>query len=134
VFSDVPSSSFYDRESKAILDVDMDTGAVKVDLDADGTIDMQATLSPELRKAVTGVGLHGFGWYTGHWHRINHVKVEQIVQATDLGIAATPTQAASTKVARADDSTVKTDKPKRFDRKELRESLLLFQSCYPCKV
>lgn len=90
VFSDIPSSSFYDRWTTAILDADMITGVVKVDLDADGTIDMQATLSPEQRKAVTGIGLHSFGWYTGHWHRIDHIRVENVSQTTEIAAVSEP--------------------------------------------
>ncbi len=76
VYSSALSSSFYDRWSTAVLDYDMTTGLVTVDLENDGTIDMQAVVPEAHRLAATGVGLHGFGWWTGHWQRIDEIKIE----------------------------------------------------------
>ena len=78
VYSNLTSSSFYDRWSTAVIEYDMITGIVQADLDDNGTIDIQVVLPIEERKPVTGVELNGYGWYTGHWHRIDEISIEGI--------------------------------------------------------
>lgn len=89
VFSSMASSSFYDRWSTAVLDYDMDVGLVTIDLDNNGTIDMQATVPSASRVPATGVGLHGFGWYTGHWQRVDAIKVEGLPLAGTMPLTVT---------------------------------------------
>lgn len=76
VFSTNSASGYFDRWTTAAMAYDMDSGLVTVDLDNDGTPDIQATVPVAQRKAITGVSLQPFGWYTGHWHRIDAVRIE----------------------------------------------------------
>lgn len=79
VFSSVASSSFYDKWTTASLNYDMDTGLIEIDLDNDGTVDMQKTIPIASRKAATGVALHAFGWYAGtHSHYVDSIKINGI--------------------------------------------------------
>jgi hypothetical protein len=86
VFSSVPSSSFYDHWSTAVVDYDMESGLVTVDLDNDGIIDMHATVPLASRVPATSVTLHGYGWFTGHWHRVDAIKIEGTPLASTGGI------------------------------------------------
>lgn len=76
VFSSVSSSGYYNRWTTAVIDYDMDSGRVAVDLDGNGSVDLQGTVPAGQRQAVTGVSVQPFGWYTGHWHRVDSIRVE----------------------------------------------------------
>ena len=76
VFSSNSASGYFDRWTTAVMAYDMESGMVTVDLDNNGTPDMQATVPVAQRKAIMGVSLQPFGWYTGHWHRIDSVRIE----------------------------------------------------------
>lgn len=76
VFSTIASSSLYDKWTTAIIEYDRDTGLVTVDMDGNGSVDLQTTVPLANRKAITGVSIHPFGWYTGHWHKIDSIKIE----------------------------------------------------------
>ncbi len=91
--SSVAASSFYDRWSTSVLDYNMLTGLITVDLDNDGTIDLQATLPVAERLAATGLSMHGFGWYTGHWHRVDSIKIEGTPQSSSGASPITPAAA-----------------------------------------
>ena len=76
VYADAVSDSFYDRWTTAVLEYDMSTGIITADLDNDGTTDIQTTVPVEYRVPITGVGLNAYGWNTGHWHRIDEIRIE----------------------------------------------------------
>lgn len=93
VFSSVSSSGFYNRWTTAVIDYDMDSGRVTADLDGNGSIDLQGTVPAGQRRAVTGVSVQPFGWYTGHWHRVDSIRVEGAPADTGAAIdSVTPTR------------------------------------------
>ena len=75
-YSTAASSSLYDKWTTAIIEYDSDTGLVTVDLDGDGTVDMQTTIAAAYRKPITSIAINPFGWWTGHWHRVDSIKIE----------------------------------------------------------
>ena len=74
-FSNLVSSSYYDRWIVSILDYDVATGLVTLDTDSDGVIDFTATVTPANRSPITSVHLQGYGWNTGHLHQVDYIKV-----------------------------------------------------------
>lgn len=74
-FSNLVSSSYYDRWIVSILDYDVATGLVTLDTDSDGVIDFTATVDPANRSPITSVHLQGYGWNTGHLHQVDYIKV-----------------------------------------------------------
>ncbi len=69
------SSDYYNRWITTVLDYDVSTGVVKVDLDNDGAIDLTGQVAQEHRIPVNQFSIGTFGWWTGHLHRIDYVKV-----------------------------------------------------------
>ena len=73
-FSNLVSSSYYDKWILSILDYDSATGIVTLDVDGDGTVDYSATVTAANRSPVTSIHVQGYGWGTGHWHQIDYIK------------------------------------------------------------
>ena len=73
--SQANSSSYYDRWITSIIEYDSVTGLITVDFENDGVIDLQAILPPERRYAIKRLGFSPYGWWTGHWHRLDYVRL-----------------------------------------------------------
>lgn len=72
------SSSLYDRWITTVIKYNKNTGKLTVDYDYDGIIDFDGTLVSAARFKVTRISFGGYGWFTGHFHRIDSVRVEPI--------------------------------------------------------
>lgn len=70
-----PSSSFYNRWTETLITYDSTTGELTVDLDADGVIDIRFILPSAERKIVNDITISGYGWYTGHYHKVDSFSV-----------------------------------------------------------
>jgi hypothetical protein len=73
--SQASSSSYYDRWITTVVAYDSTTGLITVDFENDGVIDLQAILPPERRYAIKRLGFSPYGWWTGHWHRLDYVRL-----------------------------------------------------------
>lgn len=71
----VNSSDYYDKWIESVVEYDAATGLVSLDIGADGTVELQGTLPIERRLSVRKLGLSPYGWWTGHWHRIDQITV-----------------------------------------------------------
>ena len=69
------SSDFYNRWITTVMDYNVLTGAVQVDLDNDGVIDITGQVPLEHRTPINRISVGAFGWWTGHLHRIDYVKI-----------------------------------------------------------
>ena len=78
------SSSLYGRWSETTLTYNATTGLITVDLDSDGSIDISTTVPVAQRKTVSAVGFHGYGWYTGHLMKLDHVRINYVPTAAAI--------------------------------------------------
>ena len=76
--SAITSSSLYDKWITTIIEYNPQNGVFKVDYDNDKKIDFNGVLKKQLRFIPTHVYFSTYGWYTGHFHRIDFVKVESV--------------------------------------------------------
>ncbi|MDK9718518.1 MAG: hypothetical protein OEL57_11525, partial [Trichlorobacter sp.] len=74
-FSSLSSSSQYDTWVTTVMEYNSETGLIAIDFDNDGIIDFTATQAANLRHAIKRIGLHPYGWWTGHSHKFEHIKV-----------------------------------------------------------
>ena len=84
--SDLVSSDYYDKWITSFISYDAATGKVDYDLGGDGTIDFSVTLSAAERPTgpVT-LSISGYGWWTGHYHNIDWIKIYTQTFTTDNG-------------------------------------------------
>jgi hypothetical protein len=80
--SNLVSSSYFDRWITSIIDYDSTTGIVTLDVDGDGNVDFTATVDPANRSPITSLQMHGYGWWTGHSHQVDYIKVFEISAQT----------------------------------------------------
>lgn len=73
------SSSFYGQWIVSTMVYDSTTGAVEIDLEGDGVVDITGTVPPGKRFMPSRVSFGTAGWWTGHEHLIDWVKVESMV-------------------------------------------------------
>ena len=69
------STNYYDKWVTSIISYDQSTGQIDYDVDGDGTIDFTATLPVNNRKPISSLTISGYGWWTGHYHNIDWIKV-----------------------------------------------------------
>ncbi len=69
------SSDYFGKWITTVMDFDNSTGVVSVDFDNDGVIEMTATIPEANRASIEYIDIGTFGWYTGHLHRIDYIKV-----------------------------------------------------------
>ena len=70
------SSSLYDRWITSIIQYSPQNGKLTIDYENDGTIDFNGNVSKKGRFIPSRIAFSGYGWYTGHFHRIDSVKIE----------------------------------------------------------
>ncbi|TSA40059.1 MAG: hypothetical protein D4R63_07280 [Methylococcaceae bacterium] len=70
------SSSLYDRWITTIIRYSPQNGKLTIDYENDGTIDFNGTVSKKGRFTPSRIAFSGYGWYTGHFHRIDSVRIE----------------------------------------------------------
>jgi hypothetical protein len=76
--STITSSSLYDKWITTIITYNPQTGKITIDYDNDKKIDFIGTITKPGRFVPTRIAFGGFGWYTGHFHRIDSVKIESV--------------------------------------------------------
>lgn len=74
-YSPLNSSDYYDRWITSIIDYDTVTGLITLDNEGDGIIDFSTTSLTVNRPPVTSMYIDGYGWWTGHSHQIDYIKV-----------------------------------------------------------
>ena len=73
--SQANSSSYYDRWITSVIEYDSVTGLITVDFEDDGSIDLQAVVPTDKRKLINGLGISPYGWWTGHYHRLDSIRL-----------------------------------------------------------
>lgn len=74
-YSSLISSDYYDRWITSIINYDSVTGLFTLDNDGDGTIDFSTTVAIANRYPITSAYIDGYGWWTGHSHQIDYIKI-----------------------------------------------------------
>lgn len=69
------SSSLYDKWITTVIKYNPASGFLSVDYENDGKVDFVGRLEKGNRFVPTRIAFNGFGWYTGHYHRIATVKI-----------------------------------------------------------
>ena len=75
-FSDLTSSSYYDQWITSVIEYDQATGLVTLDMGGDGTQDFTVNIPEASRHPVYKVRISGYGWWTGHRHRVDDFRLE----------------------------------------------------------
>ncbi|MEO5332973.1 MAG: hypothetical protein H7839_13220 [Magnetococcus sp. YQC-5] len=73
--SNLNSSDYADTWVTAYFEYDQSSGAVSLDIGGTKTTVAQGIVPLKYRKAFTSVTLTTGGWFTGHWMKIDHIKV-----------------------------------------------------------
>jgi hypothetical protein len=78
VCSTASARPFYNKAdwTKTIIEYNADTGRVTVDLQGDGVIDIEADVSSGNGKYIAGISIAASGWWTGHWYKVDSIRVE----------------------------------------------------------
>ncbi len=77
--SNLQSANYYDQWMVSIIEYDSETGVVKLDLGGDGSIDILGTLPPGNRFPINKIQFHSLGYFTGHSHQLDYVRVSGIL-------------------------------------------------------
>lgn len=73
--SNISSASLYDRWIISSIEYDTTTGKFDYDLDNDGTVDFRAVLPEHLRLPITSLVFGTYGWFTGHFHSFDYIRI-----------------------------------------------------------
>ena len=73
--SQTTSSALYNRWITTVIDYDQATGKIDVDYEGDGVIDISGTVAEADRVAIKAIGYSAYGWWTGHYGRVDWIKV-----------------------------------------------------------
>lgn len=73
--SETTSSGLYDKWITTVIKYNPASGYLAVDYQNDGKVDFVGRLEKQNRFVPTRIAFNGFGWYTGHYHRISAVKI-----------------------------------------------------------
>jgi hypothetical protein len=76
--STTTSSSLYDKWITTVITYNPQTGKITVDYENDKIIDFIGAVTKAKRFTPTRVAMSGYGWFTGHYHRIDSVKIESV--------------------------------------------------------
>lgn len=74
-FTDLTSSDYFDTWITSIINYDLTTGLISLDVDGDGVVDYNATQVEDRRGAIQSIRLSPYGWWTGHYHKIDYIKI-----------------------------------------------------------
>ncbi|MHB8834492.1 MAG: tandem-95 repeat protein [Candidatus Methylomirabilia bacterium] len=75
VISNLVSSDYYDKWITSYISYDTQSGKMDYDIGGDGTVEFTAIM-PELdRKPVQLIRIGAYGWFTGHYHNIDWIKI-----------------------------------------------------------
>ena len=77
-YSNLTSSDYYDIWITSIIEYNSETGEYTLDNDGDGTIDFSVTIDLDLRSATNKIYFGNYGWWTGHTHEFDWVKVTDL--------------------------------------------------------
>src|SRR3989338_3069230 len=73
--SNLISSQYYNMWIVSVVEFDSVTGDFTLDIGNDGVIDFEATLASEYMSEVTGINFSTYGWFTGHYHTFDYIRV-----------------------------------------------------------
>lgn len=73
--SNLISSQYYNMWIVSMVEFDSATGEFTLDIGDDGIVDFEATVASEYTSAVTGLNLSTYGWWTGHAHLFDYIRV-----------------------------------------------------------
>jgi len=86
------SDTYYGRWTETYISYDATSGNVVVDLDADGVIDLNYNIPETERKPVNNLYIDGYGWWTGHLHKLDSI----VINGVSVGAMLNPTFTART--------------------------------------
>ena len=86
------SDTYYGRWTETYMSYDATTGNVVVDLDTDGVIDLNYNIPENERKPVNNLYVDGYGWWTGHLHKLDSI----VINGVSVGAMLNPTFTART--------------------------------------
>ncbi len=75
IVSSITSSAHYNSWITSYVAYDSTTGVVEYDLGGDGSIDYSTVVPPENRGPVNAVTVSGYGWWTGHYHNLDWIRI-----------------------------------------------------------
>ncbi len=70
------SSSLYNHWITTVIQYSPTTGKLTIDYENDKKVDFIGTVKKSDRFVPTNIMFTGYGWYTGHFQRIDSVKIE----------------------------------------------------------
>lgn len=73
--SNITSSNYYDQQLTSVISYDTGTGIISLDIDNDGVVDFSATAPEGKRYPIQQIGLSTYGWWTGHSHKFDNIKL-----------------------------------------------------------
>lgn len=73
--SNLTASDYYDRWIISHITYNTETGDLTLDLNGDGTIEHHAVMPENVRRPVYQLLISGGGWWTGHYHSIDWIKI-----------------------------------------------------------
>jgi|SRR3989338_2383723 len=73
--SNITSSSLYDQWIISTIEYDSETGEFVYDIGDDGIVDFSVTVPSNHLSPVSGLLLTTYGWFTGHYHTFDYIRV-----------------------------------------------------------
>lgn len=76
--STTTSSSLYEKWITTVITYDSDTGLLEIDYESDGIFDFVGVVPVADRFKPTRIAIGTYGWYTGHYHIIDSVRIDSV--------------------------------------------------------